>query len=111
MEPRTAHTPPGPVTRFDSLSAVGLAAVVAALHVAVLAGRVSTRAPRGRHATILVWRQADTTQVETQPASDRVPSNPMRAYNAGRLALTSGMAVIALAFHLQVMRMGAALSR
>lgn len=111
MPARPVHPALGPVTRFDSLSTVGLAAMVAALHLAVLAGRVSARHPRGRHLALIVWQQPPAAQVETAPKSDRVPSNPTQAYNAGRLALTFGVAVIALAYQLQVMRMGSALGR
>jgi hypothetical protein len=93
------------------VSAIRLATVVAALHVAVLAGRLSVRCPRGRHAAMLVWQVPDSAAVESAHDRPRVPSNPTQNYNAGRLALTVGMAIIARIFQLQVMRMGAALSR
>ncbi|GMV97013.1 MAG: hypothetical protein HRF43_10705 [Phycisphaerae bacterium] len=102
-----------PAGRFESVSAVGLAAMVAALHLAVLAGRLGgpARCARGRDPALLIWRRPEQAPVETFRTSQRVPSNPQRAYHAGRLALASGVAVLALARALPVMRLGAARGR
>lgn len=99
-----------PVPRYEAVSAVRLATVVAALHLALLAGRVSARCPRGRQMAVVVW-QTPEPAAEVQHDSDRVPSNPTHSYSAGRLALTFGMAILALAVQLPLMRIGAATGR
>jgi hypothetical protein len=100
------------VPRHGALSPLGLATIVAALHLAALAGRVSARHPHGRHVAMLIWRPPKTQPAATaRVESDRVPSNPTHSYSAGRLALAAGMAIVALTFQLQLMRLGAALSR
>lgn len=105
MDDRSSPVCPRPVPRCEALSAVGLAALVAALHLAVLAGR-------GGRSTLRYPQIAPITQMETRPPDetrrdpDRAPSNPTRSYSAGRLALTAGMVIVALAFQLHIMRVG-----
>jgi|GEM_PF-985894 len=107
----SAHSGPRPGPRYEAVSAVGLATVVAALHLALLAGRVPARGLRGRQTAFLVWQQPESVPAEVQHDCNRVPSNPTRSYSAGRLALTAGMVIVVLAFQMQVMRVGAALAR
>lgn len=108
----SAHSRSRPGPRYEAVSAVGLATVVAALHLALLAGRVPARGLRGRQTALLIWQQpASNTHAEVQHDCNRVPSNPTRSYSAGRLALTAGMVIVVLAFQMQVMRVGAALAR
>jgi len=100
--------PRGP--RYDAVSALGLATLVAALHLAVLAGRAGRSSVRFPQMTQIA-------QLETAPADearrdpDRAPSNPTRSYSAGRLALTAGMVIVALAFQLQLMHVGSSRAR
>ncbi len=107
-DPTNAGRTCGP--RYDAVSTLGMATLVAALHLATLAGRAGRLSVRYPHMT-------PVTQMEMLPAaephreSEGAPSNPTRSYSAGRLALTAGMVIVALAFQLQVMRVGAALSR
>lgn len=105
------HPERRPVPRFDTVSPFGLATLIAGLHLAILAGRMSARCPRGRHAALLVYREPSPSPVDVNQDAQHAPSNPMQAYSAGRLALTFGVAVLALAFQLQVMHMGAARGR
>lgn len=111
MGSETGHSGLQAGPRYEAVSAVGLATLVAALHLALVAGRVPVRCPRGRQADTLIWRPPESPQTEVQHDGDRVPSNPTRLFSAGRLALTAGMVIIALAFRVQVMRVGAALAR
>jgi hypothetical protein len=96
--------------RYDAVSTIGLAALVAALHLATIAGRagrVSVRHPQ----ITPVTRMETLPPAETRRESDRAPSNPTRSYSAGRLALTVGMVIVALAYQLHVMHVGTARSR
>jgi hypothetical protein len=80
------------------------------LHLAAMAGRggrVSARYPQMAQIARMESRPPD----ETRRDPDRAPSNPTRSYSAGRLALTAGMVIVALAFHLHVMRVGTARAR
>lgn len=100
-----------PTARPAAFSAVGLATVVAALHVALLAGRIAPRYSRNRQMAEMVWQAPESAQGDPHHEDDHVPSNPTQSYSAGRLALTFGVALIVLATQLQVMRIGAALGR
>lgn len=111
MRNELAHPEPRPGPCYGAVSGIGLATLIAALHLALLAGRVSGRCARGRQATLLIWQPPPRAQAEVQRDTDRVPSNPTHSYSAGRLALTAGMVIVALAFQMQVMRVGAALGR
>ncbi|GMU24678.1 MAG: hypothetical protein AMXMBFR13_47510 [Phycisphaerae bacterium] len=111
MQVHALRPSPPPIARPAAFSAVGLATVVAALHVAVLAGRFSPRCSRNRPMTELVWQAPESVPGEPHHEDDHVPSNPTQSYSAGRLALTFGVALIVLAVQLQVMRIGAALAR
>lgn len=85
---------------------MALTALVTALNLSVLAGRLGGRVGPTR-GDVLAWRAplspvtgpAADTQAE-EPSS----SNPTRTYSAGRLALNTGIAVVALAAWLSVMR-------
>jgi hypothetical protein len=75
---------------------------VAVLQLAVLARRLSVRhAPRPN--VLLAWRSPETSQ--TNSPEDSTPSKPTRTYCAGQLELTCGMAVLALAQWLHIMRL------
>jgi hypothetical protein len=58
-----------------------------------------------------ITRTETLPPAETRREVNRTPSNPTRSYSAGRLALTVGMVIVALAFQLHLMRVGAALAR
>jgi hypothetical protein len=104
--------PPAPLSpRCGGVSLIGVATVVAALHLAALGGRLSVRGQRGRHVAMLIWQQPQPRPAETRPDAGRAPSHPTRSYSAGRLALAAGMVIVALAFQVQVMRVGAAITR
>lgn len=103
---------PQAAVRHRPASAMGLAAVVTAVYLAALGGRFYACGLRSRVTTArLIWQEPEPRETEPQHESDRIPSNPTRNYSAGRLALTAGMVIIALAYQLQVMRVGAALAR
>ena len=82
--------------------AVALAALVAALHLSVLAGRLGSRAIPSA-CDVLTWR-APAVGPADEPTSEQSPSNPQRTYSAGQLALDTGIAVVALTAWLRVMR-------
>lgn len=86
--------------------AVALAALVTMLNVSVLAGRLGGRMGPTR-GDVLAWR-APTSAIPgpagEAPAAEKPSSNPTRSYNAGQLALNTGIAVVALAAWLSVMR-------
>lgn len=93
-------------SRFRREPAVALAALVAALNLSIFASRLGGRMSPTR-GDVLAWRAplspmtgpAGDTQTD-EPSS----SNPTRTYSAGRLALNTGIAVIALTAWLSVMR-------
>lgn len=95
----------------ESVSVLGLAAFVAALHVAVLACRVSGRPSQHRALSQIHWPMPAERLPDALNHRDRIGSNPHRAYSVGRLALTRGMAVVALAAYLNVIRTNGALGR
>ena len=94
----------GTQSRGDSLSSVGLATVVAALHLAVLARRVPVRSLHHRQTTLLAWRIPAAERIVPGRGAQRAPSKPVHTYCAGLLLLTFGMAVLTLALWLHVMR-------
>jgi hypothetical protein len=107
FEQTASHCGPAP---RDGISGAGLAAIVAALYVVILSSRVSARHPHGPAELLLSWRVpsvGETAAVESKEA----PSNPHRTYNVGQLALTAGMAVIALTRWLHIMRISGARTR
>jgi len=95
----------------EPVSVLGLAAFVAALHVAVLACRVSGRPSQHRALNQIDWQMPAEKSPDAPNHRDRIGSNPHRAYSVGRLALTRGMAVVALAAYLNVIRTNGALGR
>jgi hypothetical protein len=95
----------------ETVSALGLAAFVAALHVAVLAGRMSGRPSQHGALSQIHWQMPAEKSPDAPNHRDRIGSNPHRAYSVGRLALTRGMAVVALAAYLNVIRTNGALGR
>jgi len=89
---------------------VALAALVAMLNLSVLAGRLGGRVSPSR-GDVLAWRTS--MAVVTGPAGEpstpaMAPSHPTRSYNAGLLALETGIAVFALTAWLSVMRINGA---
>lgn len=88
--------------------AVALAALVAVLNLSIMAGRLGGASPR--HA-VLAWRAPACGPASERGSAKEPPANPTRAYNAGRLALGTGIAVIALAAWLHVMRINGATGR
>ena len=84
--------------------AVALAALVAMLHLSVLAGR-----PRGSASSyrgdVISWQAPAAGPAVEQKTEDESSSNPTHAYNAGQLSLNSGVAVVFLTAWLRVMRM------
>lgn len=95
-------TQPTHPNRPQARPAVALAALVAALHLSVLAGRLGSRAIPGP-CDVLTWR-APAVGPADEPTSEQSPSNPQRTYSAGQLALDTGIAVVALTAWLRVMR-------
>ena len=90
------------ISRHETVSSCGIAAIVAVLQLAVLARRLSVRhAPRPT--VLLTWQSPDAGK--TNSPEDSTPSKPTRTYCAGQLELTSGMAILALAEWLHIMRM------
>lgn len=92
--------------RLQREPAVALAALVAVLNLSVLAGRLGGRMGPCR-GDVLAWR-APMAAMNGPPAetktAEKPPSNPTRSYNAGQLALNTGVAVVALTAWLHVMR-------
>jgi hypothetical protein len=95
----------------ETVSAVGLAAFVAALHMAVLAGHVSGRSSQQRALSQIRWRMPTDESPDAPCSRARIGSNPHRSYNCGRLELARGMAVVALAAFINVIRTNGALGR
>ncbi len=95
----------GRVRQRETVSPVGLAALVAALHLVVFAGRLTARSPLRGQSTFCVWRAPGTSASETSEPVGRGASRPVRAYFAGHLSLNAGMAVLALARWLHIMRL------
>jgi hypothetical protein len=99
-----------PRVRLQREPAVALAALVAVLNLSVLAGRLGGRTSPHR-GDVLAWRApmtAITGPAGEAASSEKPPSNPTRYYNAGTLSLNTGIAVIALAAWLGVMRINGA---
>lgn len=88
--------------RSDERPGVTLAALVAVLHVSILAGRFSGRSPMLRP-VVMVWPTPAPGEAAGSEA-ERTPSRPVRSYCAGQLALSVGMAVLTLVAWLHVMR-------
>ena len=89
----------------ETVSPVGLAALVAALHLAVLTGRVSVCRAGTRPGTLMIWRMTGDALGTDTGKSDQSPSRPTQTYSAGQLDLAVGMAVITLARWLHIMRL------
>ena len=102
MDSASSSRPVNARLRADGISAVASTAIVAALHIMVLATRVP-----GKHAprpmTLLTW-QAPARAPEAALAAEDPPSNPVQNYSVGQLALAVGMAVMTLTRWLHVMR-------
>lgn len=107
MEMPGPHSSPQRVVTAGG-SPVGVAALATVLHLAVLASRIHGRSVH--HAPPSVLWNAGSAPAERHGDHDSAPapSNPHQTYCVGRIALTSGMAVITLAWWLHVMRLGAA---
>lgn len=81
--------------------------MIAALHLAVLARRVPMRSLHHRQMTLLTWRMPTAGSADS-PRAAEPPSRPVQTFCAGQLALTLGMAVLALTLWLQIMRINGA---
>lgn len=92
----------------DGVSPVGLAAVAAILHVVVFAGRMPVRSLHHEHGALPAWRMPTGGQAEPRRVTEKVPSKPIQPFCAGQLCLALGMAVIALAAWLHIMRINGA---
>ncbi len=97
-----SRTHPGP--------AMALAALVAVLHLSVLAGRPTGRMGSSR-GDGLTWRAPACGLSTERSTADNSPANPTQTYSVGRLSLDTGIAVIALAAWLHVMRINGATGR
>lgn len=93
-------------SRVERVSAFGLATIIAAIHVAILASRVHGR-HHHRPLAGLNWEAPRLTQ-STTAETQEPQSNPRQSFAAGELALTIGMAVVALTRWLHVMRISGA---
>ena len=92
-----------PYCRRSQRSEMMLATWVATLHLFVLAGRLGGRvAPRSN--SEWVWQAPMDGPATHEPAREKTPSNPQRSYSAGQLALDTGVAVVALAAWLRIVR-------
>jgi hypothetical protein len=87
-----------------------LAALVAVLNLSVLAGRLGGRTIPGRN-DVLTWQIPISGPTADRSTTEEPSANPTRAYSAGRLSLDTGIAVIALAAWLHVMRINGATGR
>ena len=76
---------------------MGLAALVAALHLAILTGRVSTWSTAGRQGTRQIWQMPGDTLATTVGEAGKTSSRPVKTYAAGQLSLAVGMSLVALA--------------
>lgn len=95
---RTLSDPSGAGLRL------GVAAMVAVLHLAILARQLRAQSAPGRPVAGLMWQLPCAEQVSVAVQRERVPSNPLQSFSAGRLALAAGMAVLALANWLHITR-------
>ncbi|MGQ9648985.1 MAG: hypothetical protein ACUVXJ_02650 [Phycisphaerae bacterium] len=102
---RTYGTIRSHVPRWETVSPVGLAALVAALHLAVLTGRVSVRWAGARPGTLVIWRMPQDAIRVVAGKSAQPSSRPIQTYSAGQLALAVGMAIVTLACWLHIMRL------
>ena len=92
--------------RRETVSPVGLAALVTALHLVLLTGRVSPWSPLRRPGTLLIWRApSETRAVVAAGEPEKVASRPTQTYAAGQLALAVGMSLVAMARWLHIMRL------
>jgi hypothetical protein len=75
------------------------------LHLAVITAGLSPRSG-GRRALSLVWEceQGSLRQPAVEADEDQARSNPHHTFCVGELSLTLGMAVVALAAWLQILR-------
>ena len=90
--------------RAETISPLGLATLMAALHVAALARHVPIRRSSAGQVSRLIWRIPEERRATDRVSPDEAPSKPVHVFRAGQLALTGGVAVIALTLWLQVMR-------
>lgn len=95
------------VAGLEAVSAVGLTAFIAVLHLAVLTAELSHRSGTRRSAVFLIWREAGVPVIDRTCASAACDSNPHRTFYVGRLALTAGLAIIQLAAWINVLRVSA----
>ena len=87
----------GQVQRRETVSPVGLAALVAALHLVMLTGRVPVWSAGGRPGTLQIWRVPGDALASSAGEAEKASSRPVKTYSAGQLSLTVGMAIVALA--------------
>lgn len=89
--------------RTEKVSLFTPAVVAAVLQVVLLTGQVPIGRVCPAVATPMIWRSPTSTPAAEAVHAAQAPSHPVRQYRAGRLALTVGMAVLALTLWLQVM--------
>jgi len=81
-----------------------MATLVAALHVAVLARRVSARWPVHSPTAAWAWRSDGGPVAPQSCEPERPPSHPSGHFSAGLLPLEAGVAVVARTRWLHIMR-------
>jgi|GEM_PF-2884253 len=84
------------------ISSVGLTAMVVALHVSVLTRRLSRRSASVGTLPLLIWQLPTVRQGVMTSADQGTSSHPVRNYCFGRLSLSVGIVVIALAAWLHI---------
>ena len=90
----------------DTVSPVGLAALVTALHLVLLTGRISPWSHVRRPGTLMIWRAPGEARAPAAAGEpEKVASRPTQTYAAGQLALAVGMSLVAMARWLHIMRL------
>lgn len=92
-----------PASPAGNTPAMALATLVAALHLSIWVGRLGERAGLTRPA-VATWRLPAGASLVERGDGKAHSARPKRTYSAGQLALDTGVAVLALAAWLLVMR-------
>jgi hypothetical protein len=93
-----------------SLARVNLAALAAVLHVAVFAGTLSVDAGVPSERSGWIWRISDEQGASPAGRKTIARSNPHYHFAAGRLDLRHGVAILALACWLVILRIAGSVS-
>ena len=91
--------------RRETVSPVGLATLVAALHLALLTGRLPVWSAARRQGTLMIWRTPADSRADAGVDSEKAASRPIHCFAAGQLALAVGMSLVAMARWLHIMRL------